>query len=89
MAKRKKAKKRKAKALRLSPLEKKLATVREALLEDLDLQELQRLQVHTDLLENALVDGHNYHHHDTNQHHDHDTLVLETGLLPRRMVGSR
>lgn len=69
----------------LMPLENKLAEIRKALLENPDLEDLKRLQVHAGLLENALVNATNYHHHDTNLHHDHDTMVLMPGLEPRRI----
>ena len=75
----------KVKSKDLTPLEDKLAGLRKALLEDLDLQELQRLQLHVDMLENSLADDKNSHHHDTNQHHDHDFLVLQPGLAPQRI----
>ena len=71
------------------PLEKKLAEIRKSLLADLSVSELQRLQVHADLLESALTAAHNYHHHDTNEHHDHDTAVLTPGLEPRAIRGLR
>lgn len=74
-----------AESAQLSPLEYKLASLRKALLEDLDLKDLQRLQIQTDLLENALADDKNNHHHDTNLHHDHDYLVLQPGLEPQRI----
>ena len=68
---------------KLTPLENKLAQVRKSLLEDLPIEELSRLQVHAEALENALMAGNNYHHHDTNEHHDHQTIALSPGLEPR------
>ena len=46
----------KVKSKDLTQLEDKLAGLRKALLEDLDLQELQRLQLHVDMLENSLAE---------------------------------
>lgn len=72
-------------AANLKPLEDKLATIRKKLLTDVGIEELKRMQIHAELLENALTNAVNYHHHDTNEHHDHETLVLMPGLEPRRI----
>ena len=58
-----------------SPLEKKLASIAERLSGDISGEQLKNLQVETDILETILTAAANYHHHDTNQHHDHETLV--------------
>lgn len=58
-------------------LEQRLGQVQDRLLEDIPLEELQRMQLQTDLLERALSSALDFHHHDTNEHHDHVTLQAE------------
>lgn len=66
----------------LSPLEEKLKRIAERLTgDDLSIDELQRLQVETNVLETVLTAATNYHHHDTNQHHDHETLVMDPAIF--------
>jgi hypothetical protein len=56
--------------------EKKLTEVRDRLLgDDISIEELSRMQLQIDLLERALSDELDFHHHDTNEHHDHVTIM--------------
>jgi len=55
---------------------RKLEQVRERLLsDDIGVEELTRMQLQMDLLEKALSDELDFHHHDTNEHHDHVTIL--------------
>lgn len=58
-------------------LTEKLGELRLKLLGDVNLRELQRMQLQIDLLERAVTDELDFHHHDTNEHHDHVTLLDE------------
>jgi hypothetical protein len=51
---------------------RKIEELRKRLMGDLNLEELQRMQLQIDLLERA-TGGVDFHHHDTNEHHDHVT----------------
>lgn len=73
---------------RFTLLERKLESLRDRLTDDLNIDELKKLQVHTDLLENILTAAVNYHHHDTNQHHDHETK-FGSELIPEGEVQRR
>jgi len=65
-----------------SPLENKLVGIAKKLTAgDLSIDELKRLQVETDVLETVLTAATNYHHHDTNEHHDHETYVLDARIF--------
>lgn len=56
--------------------ERRLEEVRERLLsEDISIEELNRMQRQIDLLEKAMSDELDFHHHDTNEHHDHVTIM--------------
>ena len=69
--------------------EQKLEEVRERLLkEDLRGDELAQMQTHIDLLERALSDELDFHHHDTNEHHDHVT-IFEASAKQRQAVRER
>ncbi|MEA2420783.1 MAG: hypothetical protein QOE60_2989 [Thermoleophilaceae bacterium] len=61
--------------------EKKLEDVRERLLgDDIEVGELNRMKLQMDMLERALNDDLDFHHHDTNEHHDHVTLMEEPAV---------
>lgn len=64
-----------------SPLQAKLMSIAKRLAGNLSLEELQMLQVETNVLETVLTAATNYHHHDTNQHHDHVTMVMDPGMF--------
>jgi hypothetical protein len=67
-----------AKAKEPERFEKKLEEMRGRLLgEDLGIDELNRMRLQMDLLERAMADDLDFHHHDTNEHHDHVTLTEE------------
>lgn len=68
---------------KLIPLENKLAEIRKTLLGNPPLEELTRLQLHAQLLENALMNSDTNHDHDTNEHHDHNIVSVLPGLEPR------
>lgn len=67
-----------AKAKEPERFEKKLEEMRGRLLgEELSVDELGRMRLQMDLLERAMADDLDFHHHDTNEHHDHVTLTEE------------
>jgi hypothetical protein len=51
----------------------RIAELRNQLMDDLSMEEMQRLQLHVDLLEQAISPLES-HHHDTNEHHEHSNL---------------
>ncbi len=65
---------------------RKLGELRESLLKDPSLGELQRMQVQIDLLERAMGADLDFHHHDTNEHHDHVTLNELPGISERGLA---
>jgi hypothetical protein len=67
-----------AKAKDPERFKKRLEEMRGRLIgEDLDVEELNRMRLQMDLLERAMADDLDFHHHDTNEHHDHVTLTEE------------
>jgi hypothetical protein len=71
------------KAERPERFAKKLDDIRGRLLGDeLNVEELQRMQLQMDLLERAMADDLDFHHHDTNEHHDHVTFSEEVAEQP-------
>jgi len=68
-----------------SPLELRFQSIAEKVLGgNLGIEELQRLQTETNVLETLMTAATNYHHHDTNEHHDHQTYVLDPGVFQVR-----
>lgn len=68
-----------------SPLERRLKAIGERILGgNVGVEELQRLQIETNVLETLMTAATNFHHHDTNEHHDHETHVLNPGVFEVR-----
>jgi hypothetical protein len=65
----------------------KLQALRERLLGDLSTDELQRMQLQTDMLERASLATLDYHHHDTSEHHDHVTPSVFEEIEERELDG--
>ncbi len=75
----------------------KIEQIRERLLgDDVTIEEMARMQVQVDQLERGLSDAYDFHHHDTNEHHDHVGIldpstreVLEQTIQPIRAALER
>jgi hypothetical protein len=75
-----------AKSESLDQFTNKLQALRERLLGDLSTDELQRMQLQTDMLERASA-ALEYHHHDTSEHHDHVTPSFFEEVEERELDG--
>lgn len=69
---------------------KKLDDLRKRLLGDVNLQEMERMRLQIDLLEQAASPELDFHHHDTNEHHDHQTKnITEIEEIAKTNVRTR
>jgi hypothetical protein len=67
----------------------KLDDLRLQLLGDVSADDLVKLQTHIDLLERAMGNDLDFHHHDTAEHHDHVTLMDRSALASLPAQGLR